>query len=251
MPGPDVILKAGGGENVDPPIKSVAVIDLGFAAPEWTSAPSVPSLNYVRKRFHLVVLADGKVLAVGGQDQQSVPVLSPELYDSDDPNGVWKEMKPMDKRRTYHSTALLLPDARALTAGGATWAYDRNAQIYEPPYLFDMNNNAAPRPVINSAPDVIYYGQAFTMLTTDAGLITKVSLIRLGSVTHHFDMNARFVPLSFAAGAAPEILTVNPPANWNIAPPGYYMLFILKDGDRPGIYYPSQAKMVQLVVGGT
>jgi hypothetical protein len=31
-----------------------------------------------------------------------------------------------------------------------------------------------------------------------------------------------------------------------LAPPGYYMLFVLKPGDRAGIEYPSEAKMIRL-----
>ncbi len=57
-------------------------------------------------------------------------------------------------------------------------------------------------------------------------------------------MDTRFVPLQFTAGGL--ALSVAAPAHGNIAPPGYYMLFILKEGDRAGIDYLSKAKIVQL-----
>ncbi len=55
--------------------------------------------------------------------------------------------------------------------------------------------------------------------------------MRLGSVTHGFDQDQRRVPLTI--GASTTIsgdlrqVTVKSPDNGNIAPPGYYMLFIM------------------------
>jgi hypothetical protein len=53
-------------------------------------------------------------------------------------------------------------------------------------------------------------------------------------------MNQRYVPLRVTGSAAGK-LTVRSPANANIAPPGYYMLFAL---DRAGT--PSVARWVRL-----
>ena len=58
--------------------------------------------------------------------------------------------------RTYHSTAVLLPDGRVFSAGddhypleikGRSSASPTTAEIYSPPYLFK-----GPRPQIDSAP---------------------------------------------------------------------------------------------------
>ena len=61
--------------------------------------------------------------------------------------------------------------------------------------------------------------------------VDKVSLIRLGAVTHSFDQNQRFVNLVFSIlpslTQATQTLQVTPPANANDAPPGDYMLFVL------------------------
>lgn len=75
----------------------------------------------------------------------------------------------------------------------------------------------------------------------------SVRLIALGAATHSFDQNQRFVPLEFS-GSLQGALTVSPPTQWNIAPRAYYMLFILTPGDRPGIFYPSVARLVQLKI---
>jgi len=78
-----------------------------------------------------------------------------------------------------------------------------------------------------------------TVQTPDAASIGTVSFIRLSSVTHTDNMDQRYIPLSFAAGSGS--LTVQSPANENIAPPGYYMLFIVNTS---GV--PSVAKIVQI-----
>ena len=81
--------------------------------------------------------------------------------------------------------------------------------------------------------------RAISVQTPDAASIGSVSLVRLGSVTHSFNTNQRIVPLPFTAGAG--ALSVQTPADANLAPPGHYMLFILNTS---GV--PSVASIVQL-----
>ncbi len=75
--------------------------------------------------------------------------------------------------------------------------------------------------------------------TADPASIRKVALVRLGAVTHSDNMEQRYIPLSFTAGATS--LTATAPANANVAPPGFYMLFIV---DANGV--PSVARMVSV-----
>jgi hypothetical protein len=69
--------------------------------------------------------------------------------------------------------------------------------------------------------------------TPDATNINSVVLVRNGAVTHAFDMDQRVVGLAFTAGVG--TLTVTGPPNGNIAPPGYYMLFLLSNTGVPSI----------------
>src|SRR5262249_61861516 len=75
--------------------------------------------------------------------------------------------------------------------------------------------------------------------TRNAAGIASVVLIRNDANTHAFDMDQRMLSLSFTKGAG--ALTVTAPPNANVAPPGYYMLFIV---DNNGV--PSVAPFVQL-----
>ena len=134
--------------------------------------------------------------------------------------------------RGYHSTAILLPDGRVLSAGGNVGG--PNAQIYSPPYLF-----AGARPSIASAPTTAGYGQTTFIGTPDAANISQVTLLRAASTTHTNDMSGRFLRLNFVKTSTG--LNVTMPANANLAPPGYYLLFIL---NATGV--PSVGNMVQL-----
>ena len=66
--------------------------------------------------------------------------------------------------------------------------------------------------------------------------------MRLGAVTHSVNMEQRYVPLSTTTGVG--AINATAPANANIAPPGYYMLFLI---DSNGV--PSVSKMVRVTDG--
>jgi hypothetical protein len=137
-------------------------------------------------------------------------------------------------QRTYHSTAVLLPDGRVLSAGSDFGPGQETVEIYSPPYLFRGS-----RPSIASAPPSVPYGESFRIETPEASEISRVALIRPGSTTHAVDFDQRYVDLTFAetSGAVEAVAPSSPAA----APPGYYMLFIL---DEAGV--PSVAEFVHL-----
>jgi hypothetical protein len=237
------ILVAGGGNST----ADARVIDLNGAAPQVsTTAP----MAFGRRQHNLTVLADGSVLATGGNSSgASLVDLNNGVYPAEqwDPGtGQWRTLAAMQVTRQYHSTALLLPDGRVLSSGGGicgtcdTVGYlAKNAEVFTPPYLFkhDGSGELAPRPVLDSAPAEVTYGTSFDVGTADAASIRRLALIRLGAVTHSVNMEQRYVPLGFTAGSGS--LTATGPANANVAPPGVYMLVAI---DANGV--PSVAKMV-------
>ena len=110
-----------------------------------------------------------------------------------------------------------------------------NAEIFAPPYLFK-----GPRPTISSAPTQLTHNGVFQVQTPDVARIAKVSLVAVGNMTHGINMNQRYLPFSFSAGAGS--LTVTAPSNANLAPPGVYMLFLV---DNLGV--PSLAAFVPVL----
>lgn len=238
-------LVAGGG----PSTTDAEVIDVNGSTPQ-VSATS--PMAFGRRQHNLTVLADGSVLATGGNSSgaslvdMNAGVYPAELWNP--ATGTWKTLAAMAVTRQYHSTALLLPDGRVLSAGGGICGtcdqvgyLAKNAEVFTPPYLFqkDGSGQLAPRPTISSAPSSAGYGSQIQIATPDAASIQKVALVRLGAVTHSVNMEQRYVPLSFTAGSSS--LTATVPTNVNAAPPGFYMLFIV---DGAGV--PSVAKMLGL-----
>src|SRR5207245_4673510 len=121
--------------------------------------------------------------------------------------------------------------------------YEQDMEICSPAYLFTTGFLGqvvpATRPTIAAAPAKVGYGASFPVSTPDAADIASIALIRPGASTHAFDMEQRMVGLAFTVGAG--ALTVTSPPHANVAPPGYYMLFLV---NRRGV--PSVAQFVQL-----
>ena len=228
------ILIAGGGQ----PTNTAEVIDLISGSPAWRP---VASMAYPRRQMNALILADGKVLVTGGTTSGGFNTPAGAVYAAEmwDPvSETWSTMASMQVPRLYHSTTVLLPDGRVLSAGGGMGndgVPDHfDAEIYSPPYLFK-----GPQPTITSAPTSISYGQTFTVNTPDKNSIAKVTMIRLSSVTHAFNENQRINYLTFAPNM--NGLTLMAPATANECPPGHYMLFIVN-----GNGVPSVAKIISI-----
>jgi hypothetical protein len=136
--------------------------------------------------------------------------------------------------RMYHSTAVLLPDGRVLSAGQSSGKMERTGEIFSPPYLF-----AGPQPTITSAPASLGYNQQFPISTPDYANVTRVALLKAGSVTHSNNFDQRYVDVTFQSDGSGGLTATSPPDS-NHAPPGWYMLFILNNG------VPSVASWVQV-----
>ena len=170
------ILVAGGGDSS----RDARVIDLNGANPQVSATAP---MAYGRRQHNLTVLADGTVLATGGNSSgASLVDLDHGVYPAELWNpvtGQWRTLAAMQVTRQYHSTALLLPDGRVLSAGGGVCGtcdevgyLAKNAEVFSPPYLFkkDGSGELAPRPEITSAPDEMTYGAPFAFSRPERGL---------------------------------------------------------------------------------
>jgi hypothetical protein len=134
-----------------------------------------------RRQHNLTVLADGTALATGGNSSGAGLVdLDNGVYAAglwNPATGRWRTLAAQRITRQYHSTALLLPDGRVLSAGGGICAacdavgyLAKNAEVFTPPYLFkkDGSGTLASRPTITAAPGAVNYGAPLQISTPEA-----------------------------------------------------------------------------------
>jgi hypothetical protein len=209
----------------------------------WTAAGSMSS----PRRHHTAnVLPDGQVLVTGGVsgggfNDVGSGVRAAEIWDP--ATNDWSTLASNAVTRAYHGVSILMPDGTVLHGAsgdadipgtGNAFPAQRSHEIFHPPYLFK-----GARPDITGAPATIGYGQAFDVTTAAAAQVTAVRLIRLGSVTHAFDMNTMAVSVDFTRGDGN--VSVEAPANSRVAPPGHYLLFLL---NRNGV--PSEGRVIRV-----
>ena len=224
------------------------IIDLSAPAPAWRS---VAPMSLPRTRLNAVILPTGKILALGGSALDEDPTMASLAADLFDPaTETWTSAGVATYPRLYHSCALLMPDATVEVVGSnpVKGTYEQHIEHYSPAYLFavDQNGNVIPavRPTITNAPAEVGYGGTFAIQTPDYSTISSAVLVRNGSSTHAFDFEQRMIGLSFTA--ANGILTASAPPSGFIAPPGYYMLFLL---NQAGV--PSLARFIHLSIAPT
>ena len=234
---PRVMLLGGGSPSAT---STTEVIDLGAANPAWLWGPP---MSQARVEMGAVLLPNGMLLALNGSATDEDTTTASLNADLIDPNALTVSSAGQETYpRVYHSGALLLPNATVAVVGGnpRQGSYEQHIEIYSPAYLFNPDGSAAYRPQITGVPSsAIGYGTQFQVQTPDAPTIASVVLIPPGTPTHAFDNSAREVGLSFTPGTSS--LNVTGPPNSSIAPPGYYMLFLVNSA---GV--PSLASFVQL-----
>ncbi len=248
-----ILYAGGGGDSGWPsegsatspnPTSTAEKIDLDQASPTWQSAGV---MSAPRRHLNSTILPDGQVLITGGTRgggfvdfSEANAVKAAEVWNPT--TGQWTTLASNSKVRVYHSVSLLLPDGTVLHGasgdamdGAQEVPKEKNHEIFSPPYLFK-----GARPTITSVtPASVGYAGTIAVATPNAAQITGARWIRLGSVTHAFDMSQQANTLSFTRTATGVEITA--PANPNLAPPGYYMLFVL---NRNGV--PSAGKIIQV-----
>ncbi|GAA4704290.1 Type 1 glutamine amidotransferase (GATase1) [Promicromonospora umidemergens] len=202
-----------------------------------TDAPVVEATEPMEHQRHWAtstVLPDGNVIVTGGSRDNNGNggyVTTAEIWNPD--TGEWTEVEvPYEHARLYHSTALLLPDGRLMVGGGGTPG-PRNytdVEFYSPAYLFDGDEPAV-RPEVTGVPKEVGYDGTFDVQAD--GPVSRVTLVRNGSVTHGFNNDQNFQDLAFSQ--TDGALTVETPVDGTYAPPGAYMLFVFDEDGTPSV----------------
>jgi hypothetical protein len=255
------VLIMGGGDPAS--TGTSEVIDLTQAAPFFRAAGQ---MIFPRRQMTAVLLPTGNVMVFGGTtaggafNRASGAVTTPEMWRPQ--TETWTTMTPSLSGipRLYHSTTILMPDARVLVGGGGLPAASgevangevcddnaatlncriyghKNVEIYSPPYLFAPGGGAAVRPTISSVPSSVTYGQTFTVGvgTVNASSIQKVTLVRLPSMTHSFSQDQRMNYLTFTPRMDGVTLDVTAPNQAQRCPPGHYMMFLVNTAGTPSV----------------
>ena len=255
------VMIMGGGNTYEPntpATSSTQEINLSEASPKWQAGPDLPSgeaesgmesMGQGKMYVSAVALPDGTVLETGG----SLYPRTDNVHEASIFNPTTNSFTPVAADpvgRNYHSEALLLPDGRVLTLGSnpanpitGEESFETRLSIYEPPYLFD-----GPRPVLTAIDGQANhlegsfnhtaqweYGTEHTLSYTSAEPIASAVLIRPAAVTHSSDPNQREVALPITQNAGDGTLKVGLTSNPNLAPPGYYMVFLVNSKGVPAV----------------
>ena len=231
------VMVIGGGDHSNDvnPVSSTAIVDLKRAAPSFSAGPPIDAAKiYVSA----VVLPDSTVLETGGAAKSvlfsGTPVQSSQIFSPK--TNVWTKVASPAVPRVYHSSAVLLPDGRVATFGGnPTSSFEMRIEVFTPPYL----QTGTARPTLTGAANDFRYGDYATFATTQAAPIRSAVLVRPAATTHESDPNQRLVDVGFTKTSTGVSITL--PTERNLAPPGWYMLFVV---DANGV--PSVAKWVHL-----
>ncbi len=194
------------------------------------------------RRHHpsTVILPDGRILILAGHDdiKQDPTVGVAQYLDPQNNFSLTSGTASMPEVRGYHAITMLLPDGRVMVGGASP---DGNAghersdfRYYSPDYM------QKPRPALYVNPS-IKLQKNFNVLWSASTSITHAMLIGLGSMTHSFDMGQRAIELEVVRTSptvyGPTVFgaEIKAPATAQIAPPGYYMLFILDANRVPSV----------------
>ena len=243
-----------GGGNIDtskPATRLTDLISLNSANPHYVAGPLLPRGQLVNQQgkqtaklepasdgkmyVSMVILPNGQVLETGGGlfDRQAPYVKEAAMYNPSTSRYTAVAADPQP--RGYHSTALLLPDGRVMTYGSnpGDGSFSEKISIYSPPYLFH-----GPRPQITKVAHTYWTYGSVQQITVNQKIVSA-ELIRPAAVTQSSDPNQRYVALPVTVSGNRVKLTVT--GNPDIAPPGWYMLFV---NNANGV--PSVAKWVHV-----
>ncbi|CAN0920516.1 Aldehyde oxidase GLOX [Linum grandiflorum] len=242
--------------NFLPAIASCARLRVSDRNPSW----KVETMPVARVMGDMLLLPTGDVIIINGAGRGTAgwengrdPVTTPVVYRPHAPHA-WRftVMAPSPTARMYHSCAVVLGDGRVLIGGSNPHVFynftnvmyptELKLDTFLPPYLLSVYDPVRPRvlgagtvvAVTRSYGDVIRVSFCVDRYMSKAAV--SVRMVAPSFTTHSFAMNQRMVVLRIVdvekKRKDPDIYSLGAlaPSTATIAPPGYYMLFVVHAG---------------------
>jgi hypothetical protein len=161
---------------------SCAIVDLKAQRPRYRATGK---LHEPRMHLNATLLPDRTVLATGGarvEEHRVDASLHAEIYDPR--RRRWTLGAKSRVPRLYHSTAILMPDGRVVTAGSnpRPKADELRIEVYSPPYLFK-----GPRPELTLGRNRVRHGRTMNATVPGAADLREINMLRPGATTHAYN----------------------------------------------------------------
>ncbi|XP_050225054.1 aldehyde oxidase GLOX [Mercurialis annua] len=216
--------------------------------PSW----EMETMPTARVMSDMLILPTGDIIIINGAQSGTAgynnafdPITSPFIYrPNQSQDRRFCVMSPSRTPRMYHSSAILIPDGRILVGGSnpqfnyqfvdVPFPTDLSLEAFSPSYLSDENTKI--RPTILSLVTILQYGNSpfkvrFQVAEFASANQVSVRILAPSFSTHSYAMNQRMVVLRIISvefdSSDTFALSVIGPSTAEIAPPGYYLLFVV------------------------
>jgi len=253
------------GRRFLPALRTCGRLKITDANPSWV-VEEMPSPRVMGDMILLpngeVAIINGAMDGVGGWELANTPSMAPVIYRPDLPfvnrTGRFEVQTPTGtpRPRMYHSSAVLLRDGSVLVGGSNPHQYYNFSNVKFPtdlsleafsPYYLDVPKDRRPfmvDPSPKGEPTTVTYGDSLDLLCMIPGRsVVSVTMVAPSFTTHSFAQNQRQLFLQVQVnqaqlfGSSPSVqvpkdayvASVTMPATPVLAPPGYYMLFVVND----------------------
>ncbi|KAI3524636.1 hypothetical protein L1887_03296 [Cichorium endivia] len=213
--------------------------------PAWQKEQDMPSPRTMGDLLQLpngqFLLINGAKKGTSGWDDAEDPNLTPTVYMPENEMGNrFRELRPTNIPRMYHSSSSVLPDGKILVAGSNChqfYTYDGpyptelRVEKFSPHYLDPKFKKDRPVITVGATDKLLKYGQQFKVTFTiasnpklvDGDVI--VTLLYPPFTTHGWSQNQRMLICGIVKFDR-NVITAAAPASGKLAPPGYYILFV-------------------------
>lgn len=231
-----------------PAVSTCGRLKVSHENPTW----EMEEMPTPRVMSDMLILPTGDVIIINGAERGTAgwnnardPATRPIIYRPSvlESSLRFSIMSPAVRPRLYHSSAILLPDGRVLIGGSNPQIYynftnvlyptDLSLEAFSPPYLSFAHSSLRPR--ILQVDQTVRHRQSFRVnfivRNFLSGNVVSVRIIAPSFTTHSFAMNQRMVVMNklgvSRVGFAMYYVDVVAPSTAEIAPPGYYLLFVV------------------------